>query len=198
MIYLTSDTHFGHAAIVDYCQRPWADVQEMNAGLRKNWNSVIEPCDVVLHLGDFALGPSVLHPQYKAGLNGYSIITLGNHDATSTRMKAIGFNQAVKQLFFEIEGVRIWAAHVPYGQKDRFGRDLKRPGEKPVSCDIILCGHVHKEYRFDGVNLNVGVDVWSYYPVKLTDILDNFGHHVSMRSIERLEEQFKNATSGVV
>ena len=32
-VWFTSDTHFGHAKIIEYCDRPFADVQEMNETL---------------------------------------------------------------------------------------------------------------------------------------------------------------------
>lgn len=38
--FFTSDTHFGHANIINLCNRPFKDVNHMNDMLVENWNSV--------------------------------------------------------------------------------------------------------------------------------------------------------------
>ena len=53
-VYFISDTHFYHQRIIDYCHRPYLDVDEMNNDIIKKWNSVIKKNDIVWHLGDFA------------------------------------------------------------------------------------------------------------------------------------------------
>lgn len=40
-IFFTSDTHFNHSSIIRHCNRPFADVEQMNKVLIENWNSVI-------------------------------------------------------------------------------------------------------------------------------------------------------------
>ena len=55
-IFFTADTHWGHRNIIRYCQRPFADVEEMNEALITNWNSTVGKDDIVFHLGDFAMG----------------------------------------------------------------------------------------------------------------------------------------------
>jgi calcineurin-like phosphoesterase family protein len=56
MLFFTADTHFGHANIIKYCQRPFSSVEEMNETLIANWNRVVAAEDTVYHLGDVALG----------------------------------------------------------------------------------------------------------------------------------------------
>lgn len=58
--FFTSDTHFGHANIINLCNRPFKDVNHMNNMLVENWNSVVSDDDTVFHLGDFALGGSAV------------------------------------------------------------------------------------------------------------------------------------------
>ena len=54
--FVTGDTHFGHRRINELAGRPFATVEEMDAELFRRWNAVVGVDDVVLHLGDLALG----------------------------------------------------------------------------------------------------------------------------------------------
>lgn len=47
MIWFTSDLHFGHAAVIHYCKRPYGSLEEMHAALIRNWNQFVRPEDVV-------------------------------------------------------------------------------------------------------------------------------------------------------
>ena len=53
-IFYIADTHFGHENSIRFCNRPFADVNEMNLTLIKNWNAKVTPDDDVYVLGDFA------------------------------------------------------------------------------------------------------------------------------------------------
>lgn len=38
-VFFTSDTHFGHEAIIRHCGRPFASVAEMDEALIARWNA---------------------------------------------------------------------------------------------------------------------------------------------------------------
>ena len=46
--FFTSDTHFNHANIISFCNRPFKDVEQMNEVMIANWNHVIGKDDSVL------------------------------------------------------------------------------------------------------------------------------------------------------
>lgn len=50
--WFTADLHFGHANIINYSGRPFADVTAMNQALIERWNASIHPDDTVWVLGD--------------------------------------------------------------------------------------------------------------------------------------------------
>ena len=56
MNHVTADTHFNHSNIIEFCDRPFRDVEEMNETLIVNWNSKVGENDTVYHVGDFGYG----------------------------------------------------------------------------------------------------------------------------------------------
>ncbi len=96
-VWFTSDTHFNHANIIRYCDRPWHgkapdpdgnivvtedDVKRMNETIIGMWNARVGENDVVWHLGDFCLGKDqrTAIPEFVSRLKGHKRIVLGNHD----------------------------------------------------------------------------------------------------------------------
>lgn len=78
--FIISDTHFNHANIINYCNRPFKDAEEMDRIMIKNWNETVSNKDVVIHLGDFGLGKKEYIKDIIKNLNGKKILILGNHD----------------------------------------------------------------------------------------------------------------------
>lgn len=86
--FFTGDTHFGHANVINYTNRPFRDengqpdVLAMDRELVERWNRVVQPNDCIYHLGDFALTREERIVQLLASLNGKKFLILGNHDKT--------------------------------------------------------------------------------------------------------------------
>lgn len=87
--FFTSDTHFGHNKIIDYCYRdigiPMNSTKEerveaMNQRLIDRWNERIKPEDHVYHLGDFAFMGKAKRKTIIEKLNGVKFLIRGNHD----------------------------------------------------------------------------------------------------------------------
>jgi calcineurin-like phosphoesterase family protein len=55
-VWLTGCTHWGHANILGFCNRPYKTVEEMNVDLIKNWNETVPENGTVIHHGDLTLG----------------------------------------------------------------------------------------------------------------------------------------------
>ena len=78
-IFFGSDFHFGHQNILNYCSRPYRDLEEMHLAIVSIWNNTVTPEDTVYVLGDFSLNPKwaeLMLPQ----MNGTKILIKGNHD----------------------------------------------------------------------------------------------------------------------
>lgn len=46
-LFFTSDTHFNHTNILQYCNRPFKTIDQMNETIITNWNRVVGPDDVI-------------------------------------------------------------------------------------------------------------------------------------------------------
>jgi calcineurin-like phosphoesterase family protein len=83
-VFLTSDTHFGHAGVCKFLRedgtklRPWTDPAEMDEEMIKRWNDTVRPNDKVYHLGDVVINRKALITLSR--LNGDKVLIRGNHD----------------------------------------------------------------------------------------------------------------------
>lgn len=81
MIYFTADTHFFHSNIINLCDRPFKNVDEMNKVLIRNWNSYITELDEIYILGDFLFkGTGSQANAILNTLKGKKYLIRGNHD----------------------------------------------------------------------------------------------------------------------
>lgn len=79
----TSDQHFGHTRITEFCKRPFGGVREMNAAVIEAHNAFVEPDDGVYLLGDLAFGdPRRVISEPAESLHGRLHLVPGNHDAS--------------------------------------------------------------------------------------------------------------------
>ena len=79
-IYLTADQHYGHRKIIQYSNRPFKDLDEMNKVLKENHNKVVRPNDHIIHIGDFLFGKAYDLIRLLRELNGHHYLIDGSHD----------------------------------------------------------------------------------------------------------------------
>lgn len=173
-VFFTSDTHFYHINILKFCNRPFADVNEMNDVLIKNWNEVVGPNDIVFHLGDFAFCGSNECKNLVEKLNGRKYLIVGNHDwKTIKQGYADKFDDIQQQMTIKVDGQGIYLNHYPF---------LCYAG--PYNKDKVwqLFGHVHSNPNFNTgldkprlsmlfpTQYDVGVDNNNYRPVSFAEV----------------------------
>lgn len=74
-----ADTHFGHANIIKYCDRPFIDIDEMDALMLSGLQHADELGKTIFHMGDFVFKPeNLLKSTWRP--SGEHYIILGNHD----------------------------------------------------------------------------------------------------------------------
>ena len=155
MIWITSDHHFNHEKIIEYCDRPFDNTSDMNEYMIAKWNSVVRPGDIVLHLGDFALQMNEEEvTALVSKLHGTIILIRGNHDRFGVeKFKRCGFADTVKKIEFK----NFILTHRPIPVEDLNGK-------------INIHGHVHNsDYSINHVN--VSVEMWDYTPIDFINLI---------------------------
>jgi len=176
--WFTSDPHFGHGNIITYCRRPFHSVENMNKLLVMQWNEVVAPEDTVYVLGDVLLGRREEMAGVIESLNGTKLLIPGNHDRCWPGHKKVGtwpqryvdggFAQVLDPQvdLSHLFDMDVEACHFPFSgdshDEDRYSSH--RPEDRG---QWLLHGHVHNAWRVRDRQINVGVDVWGYYPVQL-------------------------------
>lgn len=183
--YFTSDLHLGSANINKYAHRPFDDAHHAKTQLIELINCTVAPSSSLIHVGDFMLAGSDRHDtvedvglkytfrDYMKLINPRLLLLEGNHDSghnceADAKSLTLDLNQNYRN---------VYVSHFPSDHKDYHGPF--------ASCKaapkIVLCGHVHDKWllKYDAirhvVNVNVGVDVWDYRPVRdsqITEMLD--------------------------
>ena len=168
--FFTSDLHFFHKNIIDYCDRPFNSIEEMNQGIIDNWNSVVQPEDIVYILGDISFGKSDETIKLLEQLNGELHLILGNHDLPNKyiipyleffesidTLKEIKITEPQSQ-----EILHITLCHYPMVAWNRSHHG-----------SLHLYGHVHGQYdNPESLSMDVGIDTHpEFRPYSLNEVL---------------------------
>lgn len=157
--FYIADTHFYHTNIIGYCDRPFHSTHHMNTTMIVNWNRVVKPGDIVIHLGDFGLANFDLLRGILSQLNGWKILVTGNHDRkTVTKLLQMGFIRVSKTPYTVevIQDPPLLLSH--------------RPAKQLKKGYVNLCGHVHGKWIVNDFSINVGVDVHNFRPISSKEI----------------------------
>lgn len=154
MIFFTSDSHFFHAKIIKFCERPFSSVEEMNEGLIARHNAVVRPGDTVYNLGDVCWGTKdETWTELFGRLNGVFRLIRGNHDYPLLEKKGrkmfthpkIASVRDYDEL--KLNGHKVIISHFPFARWNRMHYG-----------SIHLHGHEHGNLSPEGRRLDVGLD----------------------------------------
>lgn len=141
MNYYIADLHISHAHVIEYDNRPFSCIEEMDETLIANWNSVVSKNDTVYVIGDFIWKKEQEWSPILEELKGNIVLIKGNHDPKQFSSKTRRYFADVKD-YKEIEdnGTTVIMCHYPI---PFFKHDFN------VNA-VMLYGHVHtsEEYQY--------------------------------------------------
>jgi len=136
--------------IIKYSNRPFKSVEEMDKEMIRRWNNKVGKEDIVLHLGDFALGSEKEVKELKDSLNGTIFLLKGNHD--HKMLRKAGF--IIIKGTFEIGNII-------------FSHDPLKKEDIPKGF-INVHGHIHEKESLHG--FNASVEKMNYEPIELDEL----------------------------
>ncbi len=159
MIYLTSDWHLNHEAILDLASRPFPRMKHMEKTILRHYKEVVRKDDTVYFVGDIFFHKN--KPKIESTLRnlpGTKILILGNHEKLDPfEYQDLGFYQVATWLKVE----EFTLIHDP----------------AIAGClvkELFICGHVHNLFKRCDNAVNVGVDVWDFKPVTIEQVTNEF------------------------
>lgn len=198
--FVTSDTHFGHANIIKYSNRPFKDKDEMDEEMIRRWNEKIPQENAIVYfLGDIAFYRD--HKKTVAVLNrlhGTKRLVKGNHDKKRLNPEVAKCFEWVKDYYESSteDGVKVVMCHYPFLTWNKSHRDAwclhghshgnLKPYHKVIAESLREGGH-HAAASFVLSNFNeprrldVGVDTNDFTPYSYAEvkaIMDKRGHVV--------------------
>ncbi len=160
-VYFTSDNHYFHDNIIKYCNRPFVSSGDMNTEMASRWNSVVEPGDVGIFVGDVSAGLKKRQSELRdiiSGLNGTKILIRGNHDHQTNEWY---IESGFLKVFDFINLGQVMIRHYPIPES---------PSGTICNSDLgnyahVIHGHVHTNVPNFERHFNVAADRHDFYPV---------------------------------
>ena len=162
MKFFTSDLHLSHRSVIDFENRPFKNIEEMDSAIIQKWNNTINDKDEVYILGDVSFGGRRKTTDVLKSLSGRKYLVVGNHDKLNLDQKEL-FEWVKDYYKLRVGGQRFILFHYPI-----YAWDGKERGY------IHLHGHTHTNSHSDielPNKINVGMDHWNYRPVSIEEII---------------------------
>ena len=172
--FFTADTHFDDPYSLQYFNRPFQSVDEMNRVMVEKWNSVVTENDMVYHLGDFTLDDITHFTKWVNQLNGNLKILPGSHDQPWLKdFEAHEKVQVIAPLIsLEFPELTVGASaqvivlcHYSMQVWDRSNQGAWH-----------LFGHSHGKLKGIGLSFDVGVDCTDFAPLSLEAVASRMAH----------------------
>ena len=167
-IFFTSDTHFDDQYSIEYFNRPFKSIDEMNGTIVEKWNSVVKHEDTVYHLGDFILEDIRHFMKWVSQLYGYIKILPGSHDDPWLRDSVDNDRVQVIAPLVSLEFPDLTAGKPP--RVIVLCHYSMQVWDRSNQGSWHLFGHSHGKLKGIGLSFDVGVDCTDFTPLSLETV----------------------------
>lgn len=191
--FFIADTHFGHANILAFDNRPFTDINIHDETLIENWNNKISIHDECWILGDISWHNATKTNIILSKLNGIKHLIIGNHDHKLLRNRDF---QSQFQSIQDYKELRIPSMSGP-------GSETLVLSHYPNPCfnshyygAYHFYGHVHNSYEWammehlkrqseelydkpcNMINIGAMLPYINYKPLTFEEIVDNYNTYL--------------------
>lgn len=163
MKFFTADQHFNHRNIIEYCNRPFKNVGEMNEALITNWNAKVRDNDHVFVLGDMVWEGNAR--EILDRLKG-KIIYIPSKEWTHEKCVLEHKDRFMRV----VEPITVLDAKREHGVSIVLCHYCMRTFPKSHYNHWHLFGHSHGRLEPIGKSWDVGVDNNNFYPLSLDEV----------------------------
>lgn len=167
MKYFTSDLHLGHENVIEFAERPFKSLDEMNDTIMTKLVEPLRKNDSLYILGDIAWNKTVMRELCARLPYGVDVFcNKGNHDSS----KVLKPNDKIKEVYMmkeiKIGDIRATLCHYP----------MKVWNESHHNS-FDLFGHIHRneefrQFELNGKMLNVNCEFHNFVPWNEDEIIE--------------------------
>lgn len=165
MYFFTSDEHFGHGRIIEYCKRPFQHSKEMDEVIIKRFNEKVTKNDITIHGGDFSLHSNMrfVLEKYVSKLNGTHFFIRGSHDKWMDKSYHEIWEKTINnQVIVVCHYAMIVWPRSHYGSWQLYGHSHG--------------GLSQRKNIFLGKQWDIGVDNNNFYPISFDELVEIMKH----------------------
>jgi len=159
-VWVWSDQHFFHKNIIDFSERPFENVEQMNEHLIANYNEYVDKDDICIWVGDVGFSGTTILNEILDRCHGYKILIIGNHDFNGKKLRKLNFDETHLIYTIDYPDVSMVFTHYPM-------YNIPYPY-------VNIHGHLHvfpNPISNHPLHINVNCEVQEYRPKELTEVL---------------------------
>ena len=155
MNWFTADFHLSHKNIIKYCDRPFKNVDEMNAIILDNLLKNVDQGDILYFLGDLTFDKKIAQDFFNVLKDIEIHFIVGNHDSSQVvkiAQKRCASVSQIKNVIIEEQSITLCHYAMRVWNKSHYN-------------SWQLYGHSHANLNGIGKQFDVGVDSNNFLPV---------------------------------